>query len=269
MTINAHIVTTGTSTLTNARKEMGKEPTEEELLSFVKRDPRRASAELNTLLPLLEERKDMQHYVYLLHSDTEEGRLCARVLQSFLSQLKLRICAKSVEIAGLGDPKKFRNGLANLLEKVVRLIKSHYLQKDMVYVHATGGFKPETAIALLASNLPGVGAPVLYIHESFREVVRLPAMPVWLRGKEKFRKLMDRMCRSRKVHQLQLEREFMKETVSEAERLGWIERRGDELEITPMGHLLWERFVHLGLYGPKKRTRHRKVKNDSAKNATV
>ncbi|MEM1875156.1 MAG: putative CRISPR-associated protein [Candidatus Hadarchaeales archaeon] len=249
MTINAHIVTTGTSLLANVRREIGKEPSEGELLSFVKRDPRKASAELNTLLPLLEEKKDKQHYVYLLHSDTEEGRLCAKILQSFLSQLKLRIYVESVEISGLGDPKNFRHGLAKLFEKVVELIRAHYLQNDTVYVHATGGFKPETAIALLASNLPGIGAPVLYIHESFREVVRLPAMPVRLRRKEKFQRLMNHMCRNMKAHLLQLEREFPKDVISEAERLGWIERKRDELEITPMGLLLWKTFMRLGLYG--------------------
>ncbi|MEM3997507.1 MAG: putative CRISPR-associated protein, partial [Pyrobaculum sp.] len=45
------------------------------------------------------------------------------------------------------------------------------------YVVATGGFKPESTFAVLAGFLAGaVGA--FYMHESFREVVVLPHIPL-------------------------------------------------------------------------------------------
>ena len=245
-----HIVTVGTSLLNNAKRTMGKEPSEQDLLSFVQKeeDPRKASAELNTLLPLLEERREDQHWVYLLHSDTKEGRLCASVLKQFLTGLELRLFSKCVEIKCLGDPKTFKRGLANLLEEIVKLIRNHYASNDRVFVHATGGFKPETAVAFLAANLPGSGAPVFYVHESFREVIRLPALPIWPRRKEKFLRFMEHMCRTRKASLLQLERIFRREIVEEAKRLGWVEQEEDTIKLTPMGLLLWERFERLGLY---------------------
>ncbi len=49
-----------------------------------------------------------------------------------------------------------------------------------MFVHATGG-RPETAIAILAANSPGMGAPVFYVHERFRKVIRIPAVTVRFR----------------------------------------------------------------------------------------
>jgi putative CRISPR-associated protein (TIGR02619 family) len=244
-----HIVTVGVSTLQNARRELGREPSEEDLLSLVQKDPRKASAELNTLLPIIEEKSVDQHRVYLLHSDTAEGRFCASVLKQFLSGLGLRLHVESVEIKDLGNSETFTKGLANLLEQVVRLIRNHYAEGDRVFIHASGGFKPETAMAILAANLPGSGAPVFYVHESFRKVIRLPALPIWPRRRERFIRFMEHMCRVREVPSPQLERMFMKETVEEAKRLGWVEQDGDRIRLTPMGLLLWERFEKLRLYG--------------------
>jgi putative CRISPR-associated protein (TIGR02619 family) len=246
-----HLVTVGVSLLLNARKELGKgELSEEELLSFVQnqKDSRRASAELNTLISVIEQKKGEQHIVYLLHSDTKEGRLCASVLERYLSGLGLRLHAEVVEIKDLGNPQAFTKGLANLLERMVGLIRGHYSTNDRVFIHASGGFKPETAMALMAANLPGSGAPVFYVHESFKEVVRLPAVPVWPRRRVRFIHLMDHMCRRREAPASQLEERFRRETVEEAEKLGWIEREGDRFRVTPMGLLLWERFERLPLY---------------------
>ncbi|MEM2480888.1 MAG: putative CRISPR-associated protein [Candidatus Hadarchaeales archaeon] len=247
----AHIVTVGTSLLLNAKKKYP-EPSDEQLLEFVKSDPKAASAELNTILPQLEAMKDKQHRVYLLHSDTEEGRRCASILKSFLEGLGLRLSAEVREVPKLGEEKEFKKGLANLLEGVVEIIRGHY-PEDRVFIYATGGFKPETAIAFLAGNLPGLGAPVFYIHEKFREVVRLPALPLSFRRKQKFFSLMEHFCRNIKVPELQLRERFRPEVVSEAERLGWIEKVGEDYEITPMGLLLWQKFESLGLIKTKSR----------------
>jgi putative CRISPR-associated protein (TIGR02619 family) len=247
--LTVHIATVGVSALQNATRELGRGPSEEEVLSFVQRDPRRASAELNTLLPIMEENREKQHRVYLLHSDTGEGRLCASVLKRYLSGLGMRLHAETVEIKDLGTPETFTRGLANLLEQVVRLIRNHYSEGDRVFVHASGGFKPETAMAFLAANLPGSGAPVFYVHESFRSVIRLPALPIWPRRREKFVRFMTHMRRKLDAPCLQLEKMFTRETVEEAKRLGWVQQDGDYIRLTPMGLLLWEKFEKLGLYG--------------------
>jgi len=240
-----HIVTVGTSILINARRKLGKEPTEEELLSFVREEPRKASAELNTILPLLENRRDKQHVVYLLHSDTSEARVCAHTLKKFLSGLGLRLNAELVEIKGLGSVNTFHEGLGELFEQATKLIMGHYASGDRVFVHATGGFKPESTMVFLAANFPRSGAPVFYIHESFREVLRLPAFPFWPRRKQKFEKLMDHMCRVKEASWLQLEKLSMQKAAEEAIRLGWLEEEEEKVKLTKMGHLLWERFERL------------------------
>ncbi len=248
-----HIATVGISLLQNARRELKKErPSEEELLSFIGKDPRKASAELNTIYPLLQENRQHQHRVYLLHSDTEECRLCAKVLRQFIQGLDLRVHARCKEVKELGDPQKFTKGLANLLEQIVGLIRTHYAQEDRVFVHASGGFKPETVMAFLAANLPTTGAPVFYVHESFRETIRLPALPIWPRRKRKFLDLMHHMCQVKEIYRPALQRMFEKGVIEEAKRLGWIVEEDNEFRVTPMGLLLWQRFERLGLY----RSRH-------------
>jgi len=45
-----------------------------------------------------------------------------------------------------------------------------------VRICATGGFKPEVALASVLGFI--AKAPVYYIHESFRQEIHLPALPI-------------------------------------------------------------------------------------------
>jgi len=177
--------------------------------------------------------------------------LCAEAIKQFILALGLRAHACCIEVKELGSSENFTRGLANLLEHVVNLIRQHYAEGDRVFVHASGGFKPETTMAFLAANLPTTGAPVFYVHESFREVIRLPALPIRPRKRRKFVELMDHMCQTREIHPEALQRMFRKELIDEVKRLGWIVEENNRLKITPMGLLLWQKFERLGLYRSK------------------
>ncbi len=50
----------------------------------------------------------------------------------------------------------------------------------LTYVVATGGYKPESTFAVIAAYLAGAHGAV-YIHETFKEVVELPMLPLQLR----------------------------------------------------------------------------------------
>ena len=49
----------------------------------------------------------------------------------------------------------------------------------LTYVVATGGYKPESTFAVIAAYLAGAHGAV-YIHETFKDVVELPILPLQL-----------------------------------------------------------------------------------------
>ena len=221
------------------------------LVPYVDEKPKERSAELNTCMDLLLDgyERGLQQYVYLFHTDTEVGRLCAEVLQGYLDRFSREECGgriavlDPVEIEHLGDPRMFREGLANLLEGIAAHTKSHKRKGDTVFVHATGGFKPETAMALLASNLPTTGAPVFYVHEHFEEVVRIPAVPLRPRRWRRFDGLMDHLLTVGGVPRSVLDGRFVRRVIDEAVRLGWAEEVAGEIAPSAMGRLLWRRLL--------------------------
>lgn len=223
------------------------------LLKFLKQDFRRASAELNTCIDLIIKGHEAgkQQWCYLLSSDTEIGRLCSGVLARFLREfssdrLDGRLAVLDpIPIQFLGVPEKFNDGLANLFEKIVEIISYHKKRGDMAFVHATGGFKPETAVAILAANMPFSGAPTFYVHEHFNQIVRIPAMPVAFRRWKRFSDIINYLLRLEKVGREGLEKTFGKRVVEEAIRLGWIEEEDGYLRLTAFGRFLWDKWERL------------------------
>ncbi|MEM4949630.1 MAG: putative CRISPR-associated protein [Candidatus Jordarchaeales archaeon] len=261
----AHVVLVGASIVTNAQRvgvisaalpevekmladgRLSKEELVDKLVDFVLKNPRDASAELNTIFDLLVEgyESKMQQWVYLLFSDTMIGEVCSEVLKLCLEKLSSeeyggRVSVKTAKVLGLGKPDTFNDGLANLFNMITNIIRYHKEEGDRVYVHATGGFKPEAAIAILAANSPGTGAPVFYVHEHFRKVIRIPAMPVKFRRWENLTSLIGGLVTVGSTARTALERQYGKKTVDHAIRLGWAEEKEGEVYPTEMGKVLWK-----------------------------
>lgn len=269
----AHIILVGASITTNAyskkilekpvkeledalvKGEFNRKSLRDRLLNFVLEDPKNASAELNTCLDLISEgyRRGRQQWAYLLCSDTEVGRLCASILKEYLEQFSKRSLGgrlsveEPIEIENLGNPDKFGDGLANLYKTIVDLVKNHKDQGDTAFIHATGGYKPETAIAILAANTPGAGAPVFYIHEHFRKTIRIPAMPLGIRGWRGFGDLLNTLLTTKYMRREALERMFGEQAVDQALRLGWADEENGYITLTEMGRLLWGQLQKRGL----------------------
>lgn len=169
------LVTVGTSLLTNQGWRPGNPlPDELDLLRELRRtDPCKASAETHTLYLMGLQPQDL---IFWLHSDTEEGRRCASALcQSY----QVDGCRGGLEvIAGMNyQATRFaEQGLKSLLDVTFRLIrKAREWERELV-ICATGGFKAEIAFMNLVGLLMQI--EVYYLHERFREPVRLPRLPV-------------------------------------------------------------------------------------------
>ncbi|NHV97918.1 MAG: putative CRISPR-associated protein [Thaumarchaeota archaeon] len=157
------------------------------VLRFVDSDPRRASAELNAFYRFESLAGAAEREVALLATDTGTGLFCARVLEAHLESRGYRV-REPIVVRGFGlGYDFFEDALASLMDTIAKTVGK---RGDRVYLNATGGFKPETTFAVIAALLHGVRG-IYYIHESFQDVVILPAPPLQIEASylEKLRML--------------------------------------------------------------------------------
>ena len=138
-------------------------------------DPVQASAETNTLHGVGV--CDADHLRFL-HSDTEEGRYCSERLQRFYADsVKCReVDGRSLTALGYSHASFSQTGLKVLVEEAFDAFRSAGKNSLEPVFCATGGFKAEIAFLNLLGALLKV--EVYYIHEHFREIVRLPLLPL-------------------------------------------------------------------------------------------
>ena len=112
--------------------------------------------------------------VFVLYaSDTIAGQLAAETLGGYLEGIG---CQARVEVVkGLGH--RLWEGVAELARRIICHTDCLAAQGCRVYVNPTGGFKPESAAAVLAAGLAGATA-AYYVHEAMREPVFIPFPPL-------------------------------------------------------------------------------------------
>jgi len=164
------LTTVGTSLLNNATREGL--VADQDILSYLARDPKKASAETNSLLRILQPGDE----IVLLHSATEEGRKAAQLLQEYWRQQG--VACGLVEIAGLSyEVRGFVDfGLQNFVRTLAGEIHKAARRQRRVIINATGGFKAEISYATVLGLVFKV--PVCYIHEQFKEIALLPPTPI-------------------------------------------------------------------------------------------
>ncbi len=114
--------------------------------------------------------------LHFLHSDTDEGRFIAAVLEHYYKD------THTVQILPVpdlqdADPRRFASvGLRNLARCVCRTAREYGAANCAI--NATGGYKAQIALATLLGQ--AIGIPVYYKHEKFDQIVAFPPMPVAL-----------------------------------------------------------------------------------------
>ena len=162
--------TVGTSLLKARDKTL---PDLVELLFFLNStDPRKACAETNALSRLL---KDGDRLIFL-HSETEEGKLCAQALSLHYERQGYETAFAVIPHLSYRETHFRLQGLRSLVGKLVECIRNERARGQEVLINATGGFKAEGAYATLVGLLFDV--PVYYIHEVFQEIIKMPAIPI-------------------------------------------------------------------------------------------
>lgn len=109
-------------------------------------------------------------------SDTDGGRQVQAFLRHFFEQMGQRVQVHETE--GLDDrhPVRFKtHGLRNTARLMGKIIRDSG-GKQFVAINATGGYKAQVAIASLIGQAMQV--PVYYMHEHFKEIIKVPPMPI-------------------------------------------------------------------------------------------
>ncbi len=162
------------------------------VLSKLREDPLKMSAELNSLIKLLRscECNDVDICrILLFSSDSPSCKFCTQLIskfiveniQEFIKNRKISCEVKSIVTIPELSPANFDEVLQKLSDKFVREAYRHISEGYEMYTIITGGFKIEIAyITVLAFMLR---SKVVYCPDYRSDVIILPPLPVDL-GKD-------------------------------------------------------------------------------------
>ena len=195
------------------------------------------SAEVNALSHYLNEIS----LAYPIHTDTNLSKCCAKALKEYLRENNIQV-AEPIEIKGLRGPETFQKGLANLIQQIANILSNH----KNVRICATGGFKPETAVATLLGFM--AKAPVYYIHESFGQQVHLPAIPIdWKYPLKEYQKAIEAilLAGERGTDKQQFKEKFGAKTYRELKQNWLIEEKENRCIATEISKAILEAMLLL------------------------
>ncbi len=176
-----HIISVGTSSVNNYARACRDRPgSVDELLRFIREDPKHASAELNAFLRYVDKAGHSPPGdvgVHLIATDTDQCELAGTAIAEYLRSRGYSVTQDSperVKYLGVGE-EVFEEGLANLVDAYFAAVRSVAAANPgvRIYLNLTGGFKAEVSVLLLAAAVSGA-AVAYYIHESFTDVVTVP-----------------------------------------------------------------------------------------------
>ena len=185
------------------KEKLGDRSFLEEIYEFLRADPKRNSAEMNSFLRIVEgDPKDNE--IYLIGTKTPVNEICVRALERLLKEKGYLIYTPK-EVSGYfweADTysqeyakEEFVKDISLLIDRLIYLARK---KKDSGYRVAfvpTGGLKAHVIACAIAGFL--TGSPVYYIHEEFNDIVRLPDLFYLPKGKEVqlLKKLSDKQPR--------------------------------------------------------------------------
>jgi len=150
--------------------------------------------------------------VILYSTQTCNSKLARSAVAEYLRGRGFHV--QEAEVRGTRSADEFEEGLVDVLDKVVRLVIDWKRRGAGVFINATPGFKAEASFLVVASLLAGADV-AYYMHESFRDLVILPTVPLEI-----------------KREYLEMAREFLEaRDPREAERVAGTPEKLRELEL--------------------------------------
>ncbi|HDD35616.1 MAG: hypothetical protein B6U95_06545 [Thermofilum sp. ex4484_82] len=207
------------------------------LLTFLEENPYKASAETNSLLRYCDflgvKYENITAKIYT--TDTAIGYFAGRIIHDYLTKQKFELDGKPEKIKYFGwGASFFDNALVEVLDKITKTLAKAQKQGYITVLNATGGFKPETTFAVIAALLSDVDK-IYYIHETFKEIVVLPGLPLtikkeYLKTLRKFKKPVEKWyaIEHMLIPEIEIiklkEKGLLKEKIEKLETREWIKK---------------------------------------------
>ena len=140
---------------------------------------REASAELNGIYGLYEDRLDLgaQDVHWLVTTDTGQGQVSAKILENFLRSHNISTEIYTPKNLSTASTEKFTNGIDELLKWMDELIPGYQSSDYKICFNLVGGFKALQGYA----NTIGMfyqADEMIYIFEGSSEVITIPRLPI-------------------------------------------------------------------------------------------
>ena len=193
---NILIATCGTSILTNNREVykdiLGDRPLnsisesdakniKEKIIDYLKDKKvfdRKCGAELNSTYYILEKRYFSNKKIYLIVSDSEEGKLSGEIIKELLKEKLKTQEVEIIKIENLNITKEFdfaKKGLRNLVSKVTSILSIEHHNSILAPI---GELKAQIFIVGLLGQLFKV--PASYLYENSTNIIELLPLPISL-----------------------------------------------------------------------------------------
>lgn len=202
-----HIISTGVSLLVNAQRKgffpdikisdeilwqsiLENSEQIDKLTKFLKADPMKACAEMNTFLRVVRDKDPSKVEVYLFGTKTASNELCRRCIERFLKDSGY-IIYTPYEVSGYFwevnfdksfAADEFKKGISELLDRLLYITNKKIQEGYTVYFNPTGGLKAHVIVTALAGFL--TQRELYYMNEEFQDVVFLPRLFYIPKGRE-------------------------------------------------------------------------------------
>jgi putative CRISPR-associated protein (TIGR02619 family) len=134
---------------------------------------RKMSAELNGIGAVLDRYKPKQLFHLLVHTDTEQGKATAYLVQEVLGNQTSLVSAGGLRTHDLAS---FRAALADLTKQLEALVQSYRAQGWFVVFNLTGGFKSLNGylqtLAMISADR------CVFLFEGAPELMEIPRLPL-------------------------------------------------------------------------------------------
>lgn len=148
-------------------------------LAYKSLTDREYGAEINALVNIKDKKNLNIESMYLIVSDTDQGRMSGSLIKGILECNSLCKSVNLVEIEDLNSKKEHvfaKRGLKNLTHKVTDIISANNFYTENLMILPLGGFKAEISLVGLIAQIFGIRT--YYMFESFNEVIELMPMPI-------------------------------------------------------------------------------------------
>ncbi|GIU72556.1 MAG: CRISPR-associated protein [Candidatus Nitrosocaldaceae archaeon] len=202
-------------------------PIFDKLYKFLEEDPKKASAELNSFLRFCE-LYHAEREALLYCTDTGTGWLSAYVIYNYLKNNNIKMISEPKKLRYFKSSETFEDGLIDIIDNMSRIIINKKRQGFKVHINATGGFKPESTFAVIGAFIAGADS-VYYRFETFRDLIKLPAIPLRL-DIDRYKRIIDELDTDKSIDSL-IDKGFDKAYLDELDAIGIIKIDGVRVKL--------------------------------------